>query len=71
LRDRGALVLYSRGQSGSVVSLLVKEEAWQDPKLAVPFNFLGRMISGATSTPLKLRLLNKGRELKKEFVFND
>jgi membrane associated rhomboid family serine protease len=69
LRDRGALVLYSRGQGGSVVSLIVKEGAWDNPQLAVQFNFLGRMISGTTGTPLKLRLLNKGREVKKEFVY--
>jgi membrane associated rhomboid family serine protease len=68
LRDRGALVLYSRGQGGSVVSLIVKEGAWEDPKLAVQFSFLGRLISRTTSPPLKLRLLNKRRELRKEFV---
>jgi membrane associated rhomboid family serine protease len=71
LRDRGAFVLYSRGQGGSVVSLIVKDGAWQDPKLTVAFNLLGRMISRVTSPPLRLRLLNKGRELKRELVFND
>jgi membrane associated rhomboid family serine protease len=70
LKDRGVLVLYSRGQGGSVISLIVNEVAWQDPKMAAQFNFLGRFISMATSTPLKLRLLDTQREVKKEFVFD-
>jgi membrane associated rhomboid family serine protease len=68
MQDRGVLVLYRKDQMGPVLSLIVKEEGWQNPKLASSFQFLGVMISGAMGTPLKMQLLSKDRELKKEFV---
>jgi membrane associated rhomboid family serine protease len=70
MKDRGVLVLYTKDQVGSVVSLIVKNEAWQNPKLASSFHFMGMLVSGATGTPLKLRLLSNERELKKEFVYD-
>lgn len=69
MKDRGTLVLYTKDQVGSVVSFVVKEEAWQNPRMVSGFSFIGTLISASTGTPLKLRLLNKERVLKKEFVY--
>jgi membrane associated rhomboid family serine protease len=69
MKDRGTLVLYTKDQTGSVVSFIVKDEAWQNPRLVSSFNLLGNLIASATGTPLKLRLLNKERVLEKEFVY--
>jgi len=70
MSDRGALVLYTKDRAGSVVSVIVKEEAWKNERLASGFHIIGMLISGTTGTPLKLRLLSKERDLKKEFVYD-
>jgi membrane associated rhomboid family serine protease len=67
---QNATILYTKNQAGSVVSLAVKEGAWQNPKMAPVFELWGRLISNATGTPLKLRLVDKQLQVKREFVYD-
>lgn len=69
-RDQEAAVLFTRNESGSTVSLFVKEDGWRKTALSSQWDVLGWGLSAATTTPLKLRLLNKGREVKLERVFD-
>src|SRR5579884_3088841 len=70
LQDRGTLVLYSRDAKASTVSLFFKEGALQDPKAVLVFNVFGIMISRTMNMPVKLRILDKQREVKLERVFD-
>jgi hypothetical protein len=65
-----ATILYTKGRSGSVVSLVVKEGAWQNVTMAPIFDLWGRMLLGTTGTPLKFRLLDQQLQVKKEFVYD-
>ncbi len=67
---QGATVLYTKNQAGSVVSVAVKEGAWQNPKMAPAFEFWGKLISNTTGTPLRFRLVDKQLQVKKEFVYD-
>jgi membrane associated rhomboid family serine protease len=67
---QGATVLYTRNQAGSVVSMVVKDGAWQNLKIMPGFELLGRFISISTGTPLKFRLVDKQLQIKKEFVYD-
>lgn len=66
-KDRGSLVLYSRDSKGAVVSFLVKETGWKDPRVSEQFHLLGFMMSRTVKPPLKVRLLDMNRAVKKEF----
>lgn len=68
-QDRGALALYSQDSGGSTVSVFLEEGAWLAPEFPLRFNLLGAIISGATGTPLKVRVLNKSREMQFERTF--
>ena len=67
---QGATMLYMKNGSGSVVSVIVKDGAWQNPNMAPIFDIWGRLISQATGTPLKFRLLDQQLQMKKEFAYN-
>jgi membrane associated rhomboid family serine protease len=69
MHDRGALILYMKDRAGSVVSVIVKDDAMTNPQVATAFNFIGGLISNSTGTPMRLRLLNSRRELMKEFLY--
>ena len=68
--NRKASVLYNRGQSGSTVSLFFKEGALKGKAFESQANLLGWLISASTANPLKLRVLNRSREIKYERVFD-
>jgi hypothetical protein len=68
--NRNSTVLYSRDRSGSTVSLFFKDDALRGQALEPEVKLLGWLISLATPTPLKLRVLNRSREVKFERVFD-
>jgi len=69
LGDRGASVVLSKGKDGTVVSFVVKDGIWNDRAMVGSFEEIGRLIAPAVGGfPLKVRLMNSDREVKKEVV---
>jgi len=66
---KGGVALLAKGNGGTVVSLVVKDGVWDDPRLMAAVNSLGRVIAAAVGAPLKVRLLNGSHEVKKELTF--
>jgi len=65
--DQGVTVLLDKNASGTSVSFVVKEGAWDQPDMVSSFDEIGREIAPSIGGfPVRLRLLNKAREVKKD-----
>jgi rhomboid protease GluP len=69
-KAQGITLLYTKKQGAATVSMMVKEGAWQDPKLMPAFYLLGSLIGRSAAVPLKLRLVDKNLQVKKELTFD-
>jgi hypothetical protein len=66
-QDHGAGVILSKGGEGTVISFVVKEGFWEDPKNVEGFEQLGRAVGPTVGgVPIKVRLVNTAAEMKKE-----
>ena len=64
--DAGYTVVLAKGD-GTAVSFVVKDGLWDQPENIAPFEKIVRDAAGAVGgLPLKLRLLNRNLEIKKE-----
>ena len=67
LSDRGVTIFLSKGAGGTVVSFVVKEGTWNDANSVTTFEEIGRQIAPSVGGfPIKVRLINPKREVKKE-----
>ena len=67
LTDRGGSIFMSKGKGGTVVSFVVIEGFWSRPGIAENFEEIGREIAPSVGGfPIKVRLMNSKREIKKE-----
>jgi hypothetical protein len=65
--DRGFTVFLSKDKGDTVVSFVVKEDAWNKPKMIAGFDEIGREIAPSIGGfPIKVRLVDSSRETKKE-----
>lgn len=65
--DAGVTVLLDKGLGGTVVSFVVKEGLWDQPATVSIFEEMGREVAGSVGgLPLKVRLIDKMRAVKKE-----
>ena len=68
LGDTGATVLLSKGD-GTVVSLMVKEGAWDEPQTVATLETIVRQAAPSVGgLPVTLRLINTGYQTKKEMT---
>jgi hypothetical protein len=74
LQDQGADVIVFKGKdksgyNGTIVSFIVKEGAWNDPKAMNIFEQMTREVAPKLGGfPVEVRLLNKDRDVEKESV---
>jgi hypothetical protein len=74
LQDQGADVIVFKGKdksgyNGTIVSFIVKEGSWNDPKMMAVFEQMTREIAPKLGGfPVEVRLLNKDRDVEKESV---
>jgi hypothetical protein len=65
--DNGVTVLLDKEQGGTIVSFVVKEGIWDKPEMVSSFDEMGREIAPSVGGfPIRVRLLNKVREVKNE-----
>lgn len=69
LNDRGTTVLLSKGTAGTVISFVVNAGAWDHPATVYSFEEIARRIAPAVGGfPLKVRLIDSARTLRKELT---
>ena len=65
--DRGATVLLSKGNDGTVVSFVVQDGIWDQPDMVAGFEEVGRQVAPSVGGfPIKVRLANTQQQTKKE-----
>ena len=65
--DKGVSVLLNKGDSGTIVSFVVKEGSWNDWTRVAAFEEMGRDVASSVGGyPLKVRLVDDGVAMKKE-----
>jgi hypothetical protein len=65
--DRGATVLLSKGNDGTVVSFVVQDGIWEQPDMVAGFEEVGRQVAPSVGGfPIKVRLANTLQQTKKE-----
>jgi len=65
--DNGVTVLLDKGTSGTVVSFVVKQGVWDTAGILASFDEIGREVAPSVGGfPIKVRLLNKDRDVEKE-----
>ncbi len=65
--DRGATVLLSKGNDGTVVSFVVQDGIWGQPDMVAGFEEVGRQVAPSVGGfPIKVRLTNTQQQTKKE-----
>jgi hypothetical protein len=63
--DKGVTVLLDKGQSGTVVSFVVKEGIWDKPDMVASFDEIGRAVAPSIGgLPIEVRLVNNDRDVK-------
>jgi hypothetical protein len=63
--DKGVTVLLDRGQSGTVVSFVVKEGIWDKPDMVASFDEIARAVAPSIGGfPIEVRLVNNDRDVK-------
>jgi hypothetical protein len=63
--DKGVTVLLNKGQSGTVLSFVVKEGFWDKPDMVAGFDELAREAAPSIGGfPIEVRLVNKERDVK-------
>lgn len=66
-RDLGARVYLSKSSSGSDISFLVNDGAWDDPRISQSFQQLGQKLAKSLGgQPLQLHLIDRRLEIKKD-----
>jgi rhomboid protease GluP len=66
-RDHGGRVLFSKNGGASDVSFVVRDGAWDDPKIVAGFQSLGRKLSQAMGAePLHIHLIDTKLQSKKD-----
>ncbi len=60
-------VILSKGSNGTIISFVVRDGFWDDPKNVDGFATLGRALAPTVGgLPIKVRLVNQSVETKKE-----
>jgi rhomboid protease GluP len=68
-RDRGAVASLSKENGETHVALMVREGAWNEPKMIPVFEGIGRSVAGAVGgLPIHLELLNQYAQPQKELL---
>jgi len=62
----GGLAIVAKGSDGAIVSLLVKEGVWDNPRFVPLIDALGKLLTKVVGSPLRIRLLDSSRRIKKE-----
>jgi len=66
-QDHGATVILDQSAGATSLSFVVKEGSWNDASTIGSFEEIARQVaSGAGGLPVKVRLLNKDRDVQKE-----
>jgi hypothetical protein len=67
MTDQGVTVLLSKGSDGTIVSFVVKDEAWNQPDMISNFENLAQEIGGSVGgLSIKIRLVDSELEPRKE-----
>ena len=67
--DRGVTVFLAKDSSGTVVSFAVKDGAWEQPEMVLAFEQIGGGVARLLGeSPIKVRMINTNREVKKEMT---
>jgi len=67
--DKGVTVLLEKGNNGTVVSFVVKDGIWDQTDMVSLFEEMGREVAPTVGGfPIKLRLVNDARDVKKESI---
>jgi hypothetical protein len=68
-RDAGVVVLLSKKPPGASVTFVVRDGAWNQPRMVSAFEEIGREVAPAVGGfPIKIRLANSSRDTMKEMV---
>jgi len=66
-RDKGLRVYLSEGIDGADISFMVKDGAWNDPKISAAFQGIGRKVTKSVSDrPVRVHLIDSKLERKKD-----
>jgi len=72
LTDRGASVLLSKGAGGTIVSFVAQPGVWDDEKsIAAYKQVAGEVASAVGGLPIKVRVVDSSRTVKREFTVFD
>src|SRR5579871_65006 len=67
--DRGATAILAKDPGGTVITFVVKENAWDDADMVASFEDIGRQVAPSVGGfPIEVRLANKAREVHKKLT---